>query len=60
MVFLAFVNMFSNWFSNHYRVFLDLFESLQVWSCIGLEIDQLEQKGQNIMQSGDFHAEQSE
>ncbi|KAF3507489.1 hypothetical protein F2Q69_00008128 [Brassica cretica] len=44
----------------HYRVFLDLFESLQVWSCIGLEIDQLEQKGQNIMQSGDFHAEQSE
>ena len=54
------VYMFSNWFSSLYRVFLVLFESLQVWSCIGLEIDQLEQKGQNTMQSGDFHAEQSE
>ncbi|KAF3602616.1 hypothetical protein F2Q69_00035821 [Brassica cretica] len=35
-------------------------EPSQVWSCIGLEIDQLEQKGQNRMQSADFHAEQPE
>ena len=54
------VYMFSNWFSSLYRVFLVLFESLQVWSCIGWEMHQLEQKMQKRMQSGDFHAEQSE
>ncbi|KAF3502160.1 hypothetical protein F2Q69_00040948 [Brassica cretica] len=31
----------------------------EVWSCIGWEMDQLEQKRQKTMQFGDFHAEQS-
>ena len=52
--------MLFNWFSSLYRVFLVLFESLQVWSYIRWEMDQLEQKRQKTMQSGDFHAEQSE
>ncbi|KAF2618841.1 hypothetical protein F2Q68_00039655 [Brassica cretica] len=30
-----------------------------VWSCIGWEMDQLEQKRQKTVQFGDFHAEQS-
>ncbi|KAF2600366.1 hypothetical protein F2Q68_00010929 [Brassica cretica] len=33
--------------------------SSQVWSCIGWEMDQLEQKRQKTVQFGDFHAEQS-
>ena len=36
--------MFSNWLMSLYRVFLVLFDSLQVWSCIGWKMDQLEQK----------------
>ncbi|KAG5378154.1 hypothetical protein IGI04_025996 [Brassica rapa subsp. trilocularis] len=31
----------------------------EVWSCIGWEMDQLEQKRQKTMQFGSFHAEQS-
>ena len=34
-VFDIIVYMFSNWFLSLYRVFLVLFESLQVWSCTG-------------------------
>ena len=54
------VYMFSNWFSSLYRVFLVLFESLQVWSCTGWEMDQLEQKKQKTVQFGDFYAAQSD
>ncbi|KAG5384878.1 hypothetical protein IGI04_036348 [Brassica rapa subsp. trilocularis] len=43
-----------------YRVFRVLFESLQVWSCIGWEIDQLEEKRRETVQFGEFHAEQSD
>ena len=57
--FIHLVYMLFNWFSSLYRVFLVLFESLQVWSCIGWEMDQLEQKRQKTVQFGDFHAEQS-
>ena len=57
--FIHLVYMLLNWFSSLYRFFLVLFESLQVWSCIGWEMDQLEQKRQRTMQFGDFHAEQS-
>ena len=51
--------MLSNWFSSLYRIFLVLSESLQVWSCTGWEMDQLEQMRQKRLQFGDFHAEQS-
>ena len=54
------IYMFSNWFLSLYRVFLVLFESLQVWSCTGWEMDLLEQKKQKTVQFGDFHAEQSD
>ena len=57
--FIHLVYMLLNWFSSLYRVFLVLLESLQVWSCIGWEMDQLEQKRQKTMQFGGFHAEQS-
>ena len=57
--FIHLVYMLFNWFSSLYRVFLVLFESLQIWSCIGWEMDQLEQKRQQTVQFGDFHAEQS-
>ena len=57
--FIHLVYMLLNWFSSPYRVFLVLFESLQVWSCIGWEMNQLEQKRQKTVQFGDFHAEQS-
>ena len=57
--FIHLVYMLFNWFSSLYRVFLVIFESLQVWSCIGWEMDQLEQKRQKTVQFGDFHAEQS-
>ena len=57
--FIHLVYMLFNWFSSLYRVFLVLFESLQVWSCIGWEMNQLEQKRQKTVQFGDFHAEQS-
>ena len=57
--FIHLVYILFNWFSSLYRVFLVIFESLQVWSCIGWEMDQLEQKRQKTMQFGGFHAEQS-
>ena len=59
MVFWHLVYMFSNWFLSLYRIFLVFFESLQVWSCIGWKIDQLEKKKRETMQFSDFHAEQS-
>ena len=40
------LTMFSELVLSLYRVFLVLFESSQVWSCIGWEIDHLEQKSQ--------------
>ena len=40
------LTMFSKLVLSLYRVFLVLFESSQVWSCIGWEIDQLKQKSQ--------------